>query len=140
MDPFLLGILVGIPLAWHLGMAWYAYHDAGRNGMNQRKWGTIALLVPFFGFFAYIFERDERNRGPEPDLFADGPFKIHRSRADEAPFATASEAADDVEGSVEEPVEGGLEEPVEGGDVPYGSTTGSVHQADDDHHDETGRD
>ena len=135
MDPFLLGILVGIPLAWHLGMAWYAYHDAGRNDMNQRKWGTVAFLVPFFGFFAYIFERDERNRGPEPDLFADGPFKIHHSRADEAPFATASDTEDDAE----EGTEGRVERVVEEDMLADDAATTPVEPTGGDHSDETRR-
>ena len=135
MDPFLLGILVGIPLAWHLGMAWYAYHDAGRNDMNQRKWGTIALLVPFFGFFAYVFERDERNRGPEPDLFADGPFKIHKSRADEAPFTTASDTGEDVDGTVDGRFEGVVEDDSGADDA----SPQSVDSTDIDHPEETRR-
>lgn len=91
MEPFLLVVLIGLPLGWHLAMTGYAYWDAGRNDMSQRKWGTVALMVPFFGFFAYIFERDERNRDPEPDMFAEGPFKVHESRADEAPLAPGGE-------------------------------------------------
>ena len=95
MDPLALSILVGVPLLWLFAMAAYAYVDAPRHGMNPRKWAAISFFVPLFGFFAYIFERDERNREPEPDLFADGPFEIHKSRADEAQFSVRNSTEDD---------------------------------------------
>jgi hypothetical protein len=76
----LLAVVVGIPLAWHVGLAAYAYFDAGRNGMNPGKWATIALLVPLFGFFAYIFERGEQDYDPAEDPYAGGGFNVHESR------------------------------------------------------------
>ena len=86
MDFGLLLILVGLPLVWHLALVAYAYVDAGRVGMNRKKWAAIAFCVPLFGFFAYMFEREEHLRDPEAedDLFVDGPFRIHKSRADDA--------------------------------------------------------
>lgn len=94
MDPLSFGVLVGVPLAWHLAMTGYAYVDAGKHDMSQRKWGTVAFLIPFFGFFAYVFERDERTRDPEPDLFADGTYRVHKSRANEDPFVSGEGRTD----------------------------------------------
>lgn len=94
MDPLAWGALVGVPLAWHLAMAGYAYVDADRHGMDRRKWGTVALLVPFFGFFAYVFERDERTREPDPEFFTEGPFRIHESRAGEPPLEPGTRPTD----------------------------------------------
>lgn len=85
MDPLVFGILVGIPLCWLAAMAGYAYYDAPNHGMDPRKWAAISFVVPLFGFFTYIFEREERNRDPnDREMFTDGPFEIHESRADEA--------------------------------------------------------
>lgn len=80
MSTHLLAVVVGIPLAWLVGMAAYAYHDAGRHGMNPRKWALVALLVPLFGFFAYLFEREERDYDPAEDPFAGGGYDFHESR------------------------------------------------------------
>jgi hypothetical protein len=68
MTPFLAVILVGVPLAWLVGFAAYAYLDAPEHGMDPRKWALIAFFVPLFGFFAYIFERGERDYDPEKRL------------------------------------------------------------------------
>lgn len=77
-------LLAGILVTWHLLMTGYVYADAVKHGMNRRRWTIVAFLVPFFGFFAYFFERDERTDDTEPDLFAEGPYRIHKSRADDA--------------------------------------------------------
>ena len=97
MGPFRLAVLLGFPLIWHIALASYVYVDAPKYGMDRRKWLTVALVIPLFGFFAYMFGRDERTREPEPDLFADGPYKIHRSRADDASLFTPQEDEDDME-------------------------------------------
>ena len=76
-------LIVGIPLTWHLGLAGYTYYDAGRVGMPRAKWTAVALLVPLFGFFAYLFERSERDYDPEEDPYAGGGYNVHESRADE---------------------------------------------------------
>jgi hypothetical protein len=77
-------VLIGIPAFWLLAMAGYAYLDAPNHGMRRRKWAAVSLFVPLFGFFAYLFEREERNRDPnDRDMFTDGPFEIHESRADD---------------------------------------------------------
>lgn len=84
MDPLVLFTLVGLPLFWLCAMAGYAYVDAPKHGMSPRKWAAVSFFVPLFGFFAYIFERDERERDPnEREMFVDGPFEIHESRADD---------------------------------------------------------
>ena len=100
MELVLLGVLVGFPLLALAGMAAYVYHDAPRYDMNPRKWAAISFFVPFFGFFAYLFERDERKpeTGARDEHFVDGPFEIHRSRADDAPFATSADGETDDEG------------------------------------------
>lgn len=77
-------ILIGLPALWLFGMAGYAYVDAPKHGMRPKKWALLSFVVPLFGFFAYLFERDEKYRDPdERDMFTDGPFEIHESRADD---------------------------------------------------------
>ena len=78
-----LVLVVGIPVAWHLGLVALAYYDAGRIGMNQRKWAAITFFVPLFGFFAYLFERSERSYDPEEDPYAGGGYNFHESRVDD---------------------------------------------------------
>jgi hypothetical protein len=75
-------------------MASYAYLDAPKYGMDPTKWAAISFLVPLFGFFAYIFERDERKPDPDNDrdeMFVDGPFKVHKSRADDVSWVSDPE-------------------------------------------------
>lgn len=68
----------------HLSATWYAAVDAADHDMDPRRWRTRVLLIPIFGFFWYVFERDERNRDDDRDeMFADGPFEVHESRADD---------------------------------------------------------
>lgn len=90
MDLLLAAILVGVPLAWLVGFAAYAYRDAPRHGMDPRKWAAIALVVPLFGFVAYLFEREERDYDPETDPYAGGGttggFAVHESRRGERPL------------------------------------------------------
>ncbi len=72
-------------------MAGYAYLDAPEYDMNPTKWAAISFFVPLFGFFAYIFERDERKPDPDNDreeMFVDGPFKVHKSRADDVSWVS----------------------------------------------------
>jgi hypothetical protein len=101
MTPFLAVILVGVPLAWLVGFAAYAYLDAPEHGMNPRKWALIAFFVPLFGFFAYIFERGERDYDPETDPYAGGSdgrtggFAVHESRQGEKRLGPAGTEADD---------------------------------------------
>lgn len=102
MDLLGVVILVGIPLLWLLAMAGYAYIDAPNHGMNQTKWAAISFCIPLFGFFAYLFEREETNRDPnDRDMFTDGPFEIHESRADDVsvwnPDSADGEESDDRE-------------------------------------------
>jgi hypothetical protein len=101
MTPFLAVILVGVPLAWLVGFAAYAYVDAPKYGMNPHKWALIAFFVPLFGFFAYIFERDERDYDPETDPYAGGSdgrtggFAVHESRQGEKRLGPAGTEVDD---------------------------------------------
>jgi hypothetical protein len=85
----LLGVLLGFPVLALLGLAVYAYLNAPAYGMNPYKWALISFFVPLFGFFAYLFERSERTPDSGRDeMFVDGPFEIHKSRADDAPFVS----------------------------------------------------
>jgi len=77
-----------MPLVAHLLMSMYAYLDAPRNDMDARKWGLVTVTIPLFGFFTYVFERGERNSTDDKDdMFVDGVFEIHESRADDTRFA-----------------------------------------------------
>lgn len=96
MDAVLLVVLVGLPLAWLVGFATYAYVDAPNHGMNPKQWAAIAFFVPLFGFFAYLFEREEKEYDSEEDPFASGEttFAVHESRRGEPPFEPVETAAD----------------------------------------------
>ncbi|GAA0520144.1 hypothetical protein SAMN04488066_107133 [Halorubrum aquaticum] len=84
MEPFLAVVLIGLPLAWLVAFAAYAYLDAPKHGMNPRKWAAISFFLPLFGFFAYLFEREERDYDPEEDPYAQGAtFEVHESRRGE---------------------------------------------------------
>jgi hypothetical protein len=83
MDLGFITILVGFPILALFSFAGYVYVDASNYGMDPKKWAAISFLIPFFGFFAYLFERDERTPHPDRDMFTDGLFEIHESRADE---------------------------------------------------------
>ncbi len=64
-----------------LGLSGYTHLDAPEHDVDTRKWATIAFLVPMFGFFARLFERDDSDDAEE--MFVDRAFKIHESRADD---------------------------------------------------------
>jgi len=84
MEPLVAVILIGLPLAWLVAFAAYAYLDAPNHGMNPRKWAVIAFVVPLFGFFAYLFERSEKHADPADDDFTRGAvFEVHDSRRGE---------------------------------------------------------
>lgn len=104
MEFLLLGVIVGFPVVALATMSAYAYLDAGRHGMSPEKWALVSFFVPFFGFFAYLFERDERTEDPEDksDQFVDGPFEIHESRARDAPFSPDSVETEPREDSEEQ--------------------------------------
>lgn len=104
MQPLVAVILVGMPLAWLAGFAAYVYLDAPNHGMNRRKWAAIAFVVPLFGLFAYLFERDEQDYDPSEDPYAggerggEGGFAVHESRRGEGalgPAGTETDADDD---------------------------------------------
>lgn len=107
MDLWLIAVLVGLPVLLLLFLAGFAYVDAPNYGMDPRKWAAISFFIPFFGFFAYLFERGERTPGPDRDMFTDGVFEIHESRADDTRLARGgspsdSETEDDAEAESEE--------------------------------------
>jgi hypothetical protein len=84
-----------------VGAAAFVYLDAPEYGMNAYKWAAITLFMPFFGFFAYVFERGERIEDPDwdrpEDAFVDGTFSVHKSRADDAGWVTsADESGEDA--------------------------------------------
>ena len=102
MEPLVAVILVGLPLAWLVAFAAYAYLDAPTHGMNPRKWAVIAFVVPLFGFFAYLFERSEQHTDPADDDFTRGAvFEVHDSRRGEpalGPSANSRRAGDRADG------------------------------------------
>lgn len=99
MEPFLAVILIGLPLAWLAAFAAYAYLDAPKRGMNPRKWAAISFFVPLFGFFAYLFEREERDYDPEEDPYAQGAtFAVHESRRGEELLEPGGTGARDGDG------------------------------------------
>lgn len=101
----LVVINVGLILTILASVAGYAYLDAPEYGMNPVKWAAISFFVPIFGFFAYLFERDERRPDPEndpEDQFVGGAFKIHKSRAGDAPWIDSDEAVENRDEESEE--------------------------------------
>ena len=103
MQPIVVAILVGVPLAWLVGFAAYAYVDAPKHGMNPRKWALIAFIVPLFGLFAYIFERDEQSYDPSEDPYAGGSdarkagLAVHENRRGERSLGPAGTEADEAD-------------------------------------------
>ena len=98
MSNLLLAAIVGIPLAWHLGVAAIVYYDTGRVPLARRKWLAITLLIPIFGFFMYLFERSELSYDPETDPFRRKMgFEVHESRADDFGFDRGGKKDEDDE-------------------------------------------
>ncbi|MGQ3328491.1 PLD nuclease N-terminal domain-containing protein [Halorubrum sp. FL23] len=101
MEPFVAVILVGVPLGWLVAFAAYAYLDAPNHGMNRNKWALICFFVPLFGFFAYVFERGERDYDPSEDPYAPGSdsrtagLAVHERRRGEKGLGPAGTEADD---------------------------------------------
>jgi hypothetical protein len=85
-------IVLGVMLTAHLMVSIYAYLDAPDHGMEAGRWGKISFLVPMFGFFAYLFEKEERTKDPteREEQFSDGVFEVHESRAEDTRFAESS--------------------------------------------------
>lgn len=84
MEPVFVAALIVPPILFLLLAAAFAYVDAPDHGMNPVKWAAISFFVPLFGFFAYLFEREERRPSSDRDMFTeDGVFEIHESRAGE---------------------------------------------------------
>ncbi|WP_050031843.1 PLD nuclease N-terminal domain-containing protein [Halorubrum halophilum] len=103
MQPLVAVILVGVPLAWLVAFAAYAYLDAPNHGMDRRKWALICFFVPLFGFFAYVFERGERDYDPSEDPYAPesdarkAGLAVHERRRGEKGLGPAGTEADDAD-------------------------------------------
>ena len=98
MSDLLLAAIVGIPLAWHLGLTAFAYWDAPRVGLEPRKkWVAIVLLVPLIGFFIYLFERSELDYDPDEDPYRGHNVNVHPSRADDVPLPSRGDDRPSVE-------------------------------------------
>ena len=114
MEPLVAVILIGLPLAWLVAFAAYAYLDAPNHGMNPRKWAAIAFVVPLFGFFAYLFERSERHADPtDTDVTRGAVFEVHDSRRGEpalGPSSTTRHPDDQAEGREADADEGSDDE------------------------------
>jgi len=82
-----------------VSIAGYVYLDAPEHGMDPSKWAAISFFIPIFGFFAYLFERDERTPEEDRDEFVDKTFEIHESRADDVGFGRDS--VEETEGAEE---------------------------------------
>jgi hypothetical protein len=87
MDLATIFMVSWFPLLVHLSAAGYVAMDAPEYGMDRRFWAGAALLVPIFGFFAYLLERSEKTPDPDRSMFEDGVFEIHESRADDTRLA-----------------------------------------------------
>ena len=85
--PVLISLMIAVPILLLAFCAGFAYVDAPDYGMSPTKWAAISFFVPFFGFFAYLFERDERTPDPDREMYTDGVFEIHENRADDTRIA-----------------------------------------------------
>jgi hypothetical protein len=98
MDIAFLLVLLSFPVLLQVCLAIFVYVDAPDVEMDRRTWTLVALLVPIFGFFTYLLERAERtSEPPDDDQFVDGPFRIHKSRADDTPVVSTAPDADDLD-------------------------------------------
>lgn len=79
----LIGVAVGITVLLLAHLAVYAYVDAPEHGMRPKKWAAISFFIPLFGFFTYLFEREERNPENDRRRFTEKGFEVHESRADD---------------------------------------------------------
>ncbi|WP_436901514.1 hypothetical protein [Halovenus halobia] len=89
--PVLIAAMIVIPILLLAFCAGFAYVDAPNYGMNPYKWALISFVIPFFGFFAYLFERDERTPDPDRDMYTDSVFNIHENRADDTRLARGND-------------------------------------------------
>ncbi|WP_049928702.1 hypothetical protein [Halopiger goleimassiliensis] len=107
MSSLLLAVIVGIPLAWHLGLTAFVYYDAGRVGLEPpRKWAAITVCIPLFGFFIYLFERSELSYEPETDPYRGNNFNVHPSRADDAPLRSRGDDRLEADGDAQSKADG----------------------------------
>lgn len=89
MDIAFILLLLSFPVLLQVCLTIFVFVDAPDVRMPRRKWTLITLFVPIFGFFTYLLERAERtSEPPDDDQFVDGPFRIHKSRADDTPVVS----------------------------------------------------
>lgn len=87
-------VVIGASVVVLTVVATYAYLDAPEYGMDARKWAAISFFVPIFGFFAYLFEREERTPDEDRDMFVDRGFEVHESRSDDVGFGKGTSEED----------------------------------------------
>jgi hypothetical protein len=91
MDIGFVLLVLSFPVFALVLLSVWVYVDAPYQGMDRRKWAAATLLLPLVGFFAYLLERAERKDELRDEMFADGTFEIHESRADDTPLAESSQ-------------------------------------------------
>jgi hypothetical protein len=79
-------VVIGASVVLLVSAAGYVYLDAPEYGMEPKKWAAISFFIPIFGFFTYLFEREERTPEEDRDEFIDKAFEVHESRADDVGF------------------------------------------------------
>jgi len=91
----LIGILLVVSVLLLIHLAMYAYVDAPEHGMSPKKWAVICFFIPLFGFFTYLFEREERNSEDNRRRFTEKGFEVHESRADDVTLNSDDSDSDD---------------------------------------------
>lgn len=98
MSPSFIFTVVWFLVLGVIATAAFVYLDAPEFGMDTRTWVLRTIFMPLVGFFWYVLERQERERVTDSEeseaQFVDGPFKIHKSRADDAPWKTSDESSE----------------------------------------------
>lgn len=94
-DLLLLYVIVTVPLALHVGLTTVTYLDARSEGIDARKWGLIAFLVPLFGPTIYLLRRSEQYYDPETDPYRRGTYTVHESRQGEGPHGEGEVSPDE---------------------------------------------
>ncbi len=99
MDIGFVLLVLSFPVFALVLLSAWVYVDAPYQGMDRHKWAAATLLLPLIGFFAYLLERAESKDELRDEMFTDGTFEIHESRADDTPFAESSQklSADELQ-------------------------------------------
>ena len=88
---------IALAVVWLVGLftiaaAIFVYMDAPDYDLPVRPWLLRTVFLPIFGFVWYYLERREREYNPKEDPdehFVGGAFKVHKSRADDAPWISS---------------------------------------------------